>query len=188
MGACWKDTGVACDGDITTDVTRYLLFQLPAPGSLMNATTRCGPGAAQRALCPPSHRYRNGTVVELDDPRFPFSAYHSVSPRERDATGFKCKHDCWSNPCDQDWTRIEPSPEWAEYGFPDSVAAAMSPRKWVMDVGAVTSQVSPLFSGATPPILSWTTLNVGPEMLAPPGSTAIWEIAESDVLIEAGTQ
>lgn len=190
MGACWKDSGVECDGDITTDVTRYLLFQIPTPGSLTNATTRCGPGA-QRALCPPYHRYRNGTVVDVDDPRFPFRAYHSVSPRERDETntgGFKCKHDCWSNPCDQDWVRIEPSPEWAEYGFPDSVAAAMSPHKWVMDVGAVTAQVSSLFSGTTPPILAWTTLNMGPEMMAPSGSTAIWEVAESDVLIEAGSQ
>ena len=93
---------MACDGDITTDVTRYLLFQLPAPGAPPDAA-RCGPGAAQRALCPPYHRYRNGTVVLVDDTaRFPFRAYHSVSTRERGADGaFHCKHDCWSNPCDQ---------------------------------------------------------------------------------------
>jgi hypothetical protein len=188
MGACWKDAGTPCDGDITTDVTRYLLFQIPAPGNAANASTRCGPSAAQRALCPQFHRYRNGTLVTLDNPRFPFRAYHSVSKRERDANGdFKCKHDCWSNPCDQDWVRIEPSPEWAEFGFPGTVDEAMSPRKWEMNVGAVTAQMSPLFSGSTPPVLEWTTLNIGPEMMGAPGNTAIWEVAESDVLIEAGS-
>jgi hypothetical protein len=29
MGGCWKDAGVECDGDITTDVTRYLLTKYP---------------------------------------------------------------------------------------------------------------------------------------------------------------
>ena len=57
-----------------------------------------------------------------------------------------------------------------------------------MDVGAVTAQVSSSFSGQTPPIMQWTTLNVGPEMMAGPGAIAVWELAESDVLIEAGSQ
>jgi hypothetical protein len=196
MGACWKDAGIECDGDITTDVTRYLLFQIPSPPGIKfngeNKTAmRCGPDSEEeRALCPPSHRYRNGTIVEITDTaRFPFRAYHSVSTRVRDADGgFRCKHDCWSNPCDQDWVRLEPAPEWAEYGFPDTVAAAMSPNKWTMNVGAVTSLTSSLFSGITPPILEWTTLNMGPEMMGSPGVTAIWEVAESDVLIEEGSQ
>lgn len=183
-----------CDGDITSDVTRYLLFQIPAgPGALAAPggdaappPRRCGPSPAQLALCPPSHRYRNGTVVLLSDAaRFPFAAYHSVSQRQ---PPFRCKHDCFSNPCDQDWVRIEPAPEWAEYGFPGSVAEALSPKKWTMDVGAVTGALSSHFSGATPPILQWTTLNIGPEMMAAPGAMAVWEVAESDVLIEQGSQ
>ena len=228
MGACWSDMGEECTGDITTDVTRYLLFQLPAPGA--PTTSRCGPGEAQRALCPPFHRYRNGTEVGVDDARFPFRAYHSVSTRERGPDGaFHCKHDCWcvcgrracgwrvcrsspahavgagrvvrgcavltlllplsrSNPCDQDWLRIEPSPEWAEYGFPASVDEAMTPHKWTLDVGAVTGMLSAHFSGLTPPILEWTTLNVGPEQQGAPGKIAIWELADSDVLIEEGSQ
>jgi hypothetical protein len=189
MGGCWKDAGLQCDGDITTDVTRYLLFEIPTGGA--SGAGRCGPSPAQRALCPPHHRYRNGTLVLLEDTaRFPFGAYGSVSPRARDASGggFRCKHDCFSNPCDQDWVRIQPAPEWAEYGFPASVAEALSPRLWTMDVGAVTAQLAPLFSGATPPVLQWTTLNVGPEMQAQPGATAVWEVAQSDVLIEEGSQ
>ena len=191
MGACWKDAGIQCDGDITTDVTRYLLFQIPTASSAGATAARCGPGAAQRALCPPHHRYRNGTVVLLEDSaRFPFRAYHSVSTRERDASGgpFRCKHDCWSNPADQDWVRIEPAPEWAEYGFPATVEEAMSPKRFTMDVGAVTAELSAHFSGATPPVLKWTTLNIGPEMMAAPGAMAVWEVAESDVLIEEGSQ
>lgn len=60
----------------------------------------------------------------------------------------------------------------------------MTPQRWVLDVGAVTGQLSSLFSGSTPPILEWTTLNVGPEMQGGPGAVAVWELAESDVLIE----
>ena len=67
------------------------------------------------------------------------------------AGGFECKHDCWSNPADQDWVRIEPSPEWAEYGYPASVAEAMKPRQWEMEVGAVTAITAPQFSGARCP-------------------------------------
>jgi hypothetical protein len=188
LGACWKDSGAQCDGDITTDVTRYLLFQLPAPGADAGAA-RCGPGAAQRALCPALHRYRNGTEVALGEPAFPYRAYHSVTRRERGADGaFRCKHDCWSNPCDQDWVRIEPSPEWAEYGFPATVAAGMTPTRWVLDAGAVSAAMAPHFSGTPPPLLAWTTLNIGPEMMGPPGTVAVWETAEHDVLIEAGSQ
>jgi hypothetical protein len=197
MGACWQDSGVACTGDITQDVTRYLLFQIPSaaapPADATGAPARrCGPAPEQLALCPPFHRYRNGTVVHLADAaRFPFAAYHSVSRRERDPAGggFRCKEaDCWSNPCDQDWVRVEPAPEWAEYGFPGSVAAALSPARWVMDVGALTAQMAAHFSGLAPPVLQWTTLNIGPEMMAAPGAMAVWEVAESDVLIEEGSQ
>jgi hypothetical protein len=84
--------------------------------------------------------------------------------------------------------RLEPSPEWAEYGFPESVSAALTPALWRMDVGAVTAATSNLYSGQTPPLMRWTTLNVGPEMQGGPGATAVWELAQSDVLIEAGSQ
>lgn len=71
------------------------------------------------------------------------------------------------------------------YGFPESVAEAMTPRNWAMDVGAVTSIVSPGFSGHQPPIMHWHTLNVGPEMMAGPGAVAVWELADFDVLVQA---
>ena len=127
-GACWKDDGRQCDGDAdtgnATDVTRYLLFQLPSPSAKESDPDRCGPAPEQRAHCPDSHTYANGTTVLLGHDSFPFRAYHSISPRasaaraQREAAegGFACKHDCWSNPVDQDWVRIEPSPEWAEFG------------------------------------------------------------------------
>lgn len=189
MGACWKDDGADCDYDITTDVTRYLLFQLPSPKASLDDDDRCGPRPVQLPLCPKQHVYRNGSVVSRTDPRFPFRAYHSVSRRtprvaEKDG-GFKCKHDCWSNPQDQDWVRLEPSPEWAEYGFPESVEQAMSPNKWTMDVGAVTALTATQFSGKQPAVMHWHTLNVGPELSAKPGATAVWELAEYDVLVDS---
>ena len=128
MGACWKDSGEECNFDITTDVTRYVLFQLPdiSKGDPLNNPGRCGPGSNQLMHCPFSHTYRNGTTVHLGDPGFPYRAYHSVSSRTPLQTNtaravttsppppFRCKHDCWSNPQEQDWVRAEPSPEWAE--------------------------------------------------------------------------
>lgn len=186
-GACWKDSGAQCDGDLGTDVTRYLLFQLPKPGARSDDADRCGPLAHQRQYCPQAHTYRNGTTVRLGEPGFPYRAYHSVSRRSdaQQGSGFKCKHDCWSNPCDQDWVRIEPSPEWAEYGYPASVSEAMQPHTWEMDVGAVTAACAGQFSGTTPPVMYWPTLNMGPEMSGAPGSTSVWEQAEMDVLVDA---
>ena len=93
-----------------------------------------------------------------------------------------------SNPDDQDWVRIEPSPEWAEYGYPQSVKAAMEPHKWTMNVGAVTAIASRQFQGKQPPVMHWPTLNIGPELQANPGAMAVWETAEIDVLIEEGSQ
>ena len=57
-----------------------------------------------------------------------------------------------------------------------------------MDAGAVSAIMSSHFSGTTPPYLQWTTLNIGPEMAAAPGAVAVWELADSDVLIEEGSQ
>ena len=39
-----------------------------------------------------------------------------------------------------------------------------------------------LFSGKQPAVMKWHTLNVGPEIMADPGETAVWELAEFDVL------
>lgn len=49
------------------------------------------------------------------DPGYSSHRYHSISIHrsaararaEAAAGGFKCLHDCWSNPDDQDWVRIE---------------------------------------------------------------------------------
>jgi hypothetical protein len=198
MGACWKDSGEECDFDITTDVTRYILFQLPDSSKGNNPTddpSRCGPRSHQLAYCPLSHTYRNGTTVRLGDPGFPYRAYHSVSPalQRKDATTialgatpppppFRCKHDCWSNPQEQDWVRAEPSPEWAEYGFPSSPTDALTAKSWTLDVGGITSVLAKLFSGKQPAVMKWHTLNVGPEIMANPGETAVWELADFDVL------
>ena len=78
--------------------------------------------------------------------------------------------------------RAEPSPEWAEYGFPSSVQEALSPKSWTLDVGAITSVLGQKFSGKQPPVMKWHTLNIGPEVMAEPGETAVWELAEFDVL------
>ena len=64
----------------------------------------------------------------------------------------------------------------------------MEPRKWSMDVGAVTARTASLFSGTPPAVMRWPTLNIGPEMAGMAGVQAVWETAEIDVLIEEGSQ
>ena len=198
-GACWKDDGRQCDGDAdtgnATDVTRYVLFQLRPKGEApaLDDPARCGPREEQRRHCPMHHTYRNGTTVLLGDARFPYGAYHSVPTRGRrrglgGAANGVCKNDCWSNPIDQDWVRIEPAPEWGEYGYPSSNDEAYEAREWEMDAGAVTAATSVHFQGVTPAVMRWPTLNSGPEMLSPPGAYTVWETAGIDVLIEAGSQ
>lgn len=82
--------------------------------------------------------------------------------------------------------RIEPSPEWSEYGYPGSVAEAMRPAKWSMEVGAVTAALAPQFAGKTPEVMYWPTLNTGPEQHTSPGEAGVTvlETAEIDVLVE----
>eukprot|EP01062_Namystynia_karyoxenos_P060164 TRINITY_DN5167_c0_g1_i1.p1 TRINITY_DN5167_c0_g1~~TRINITY_DN5167_c0_g1_i1.p1 ORF type:complete len:659 (+),score=161.96 TRINITY_DN5167_c0_g1_i1:91-1977(+) len=179
FGACWKDDGRECDGNATTDVTRYLLFELPGAH---DTRPRCGPGRLD--LCPEWHHFANGESAHRSEvARFPYSAYHSVTrTRRHSVNGLQgCKNDCWSNPQDQDWVRISPGPEWSQYGFPNSTFDAQQPQKWDMHAGAVCSRIQ--FSGKNPPYRTWHTLNQGPEQQAGPGGATVWEIAEYDVLV-----
>lgn len=193
MGACWKDDGRECDGDLSTDVTRYVMFQFHN-GSVGTAAEkaraeRCGPHASQLHLCPPSHTYRNGSSVRRGEPHFPYEAYHSVSTRRPRAKGeqYHCKHDCWSNPQEQDWVRIEPSAAWGELGFPSSVEDGLTPNYWQLEVGAFATQVAGLFSGAPPPpVIRWHTLNSGPELNNARNGSLVWETSQIDVLLEEG--
>jgi hypothetical protein len=69
------------------------------------------------------------------------------------------------------------------YGFPSSPTDALTAKSWTLDVGGITSVLAKLFSGKQPAVMKWHTLNVGPEIMANPGETAVWELADFDVLV-----
>lgn len=73
-------------------------------------------------------------------------------------------------------------------GYPTSRDAALTPGRWEMDVGGLTSLLSIHFQGKQPAVMHWPTLNTGPELVADPGVAVVWETAEIDVLIQEGSQ
>ena len=74
MGACWKHNNggrrdVLCDGNTTTDVTRYVLMETNPEYHVS-----CTVDAPMR--CPRYHTFVNGTVVDRNDTlRYPYDAY-----------------------------------------------------------------------------------------------------------------
>lgn len=70
IGSCWKNNGKPCDGNVTTDVTRYSEM-------ILNPTTETWCNAAETHLCPPYHTFLNGTRVHRSNvTHFPYDAYH----------------------------------------------------------------------------------------------------------------
>ncbi len=67
MGGCWKLDGRPCDGNTTTDVTRYALMDTGGP-------LICS--AAKQTSCPPYHTFINGSkVLRNNTEHFPYAAY-----------------------------------------------------------------------------------------------------------------
>ncbi|KAF0927144.1 hypothetical protein E2562_030591 [Oryza meyeriana var. granulata] len=121
MGSCWKNDGRPCDGDVTTDVTRYSEM-------IINPETPswCTPGKV--GLCPPWHTFRNGTRVHRTDAtRFPYAAYHMYcSPgNARAAEQPTTPCDAYSNPQQQEILQLVPHPVWGEFGYPTAKRAGL---------------------------------------------------------------
>jgi hypothetical protein len=79
IGGCWKADGVSpCDGDHSTDITRYANF-IVNPNFSGTSLQRCV--ASSPASCPPYHKFKNGTrVASTDKLHFPYSCYHGQPP------------------------------------------------------------------------------------------------------------
>ncbi|KAK2996790.1 hypothetical protein RJ639_025425 [Escallonia herrerae] len=62
IGGCWKNNGQPCNGDVTSDVTRYSEM-------IINPSTDswCNPGSL--ASCPPYHTRPDGTRIHRSDKR-----------------------------------------------------------------------------------------------------------------------
>lgn len=136
MGSCWKNNGQPCDGDVTTDVTRYSEM-------IINPSVTAWCGADNLNSCPPYHTLPNGTRIHRTDTvNYPYGAYHMY------CTPGNAQHpeepynicDQYSNPQPQEILQIIPHPAWGDYGYPTESGQGWigDPRTWELDVGRMS--------------------------------------------------
>ncbi|XP_062094667.1 uncharacterized protein LOC133800655 [Humulus lupulus] len=182
IGSCWKNDGRPCDGDVTSDVTRYSEM-------IINPKTPAWCQPNNLAPCPPYHTFADGSRVSRHDTaRFPYSAYHLYcSPGnalhlEKPYT--LC--DPYSNPQPQEIVQLLPHPAWAAYGYPTAQGQGWigNPTTWELDVGRLSQS---LFfyqdPGTTPAKRKWTSINLGTEIYKDPNQVAEWTVSDFDILL-----
>ncbi|KAH8951105.1 hypothetical protein BDL97_09G008900 [Sphagnum fallax] len=185
IGGCWKNNGKPCDGDLDTDVTRYVEM-------IINPKTSawCSPWSLNN--CPPYHIDTKGTKIHrTDKKRFPYSAYHLYCspPNAAHAVAPLDVCDPYSNPQPQELVQLLPHPEWAVHGYPSKKGEGWvgDPRTWVLDVGALSNRLyfyqDP---GTEPATRAWPSIDVGTEVYesALP-YTAEWTVSDFDVLVSS---
>ena len=201
INRCWKLDGSPCDGDVLTDVTRYVCFILAD-----NIKGNCRPD--NQGSCPPYHTdadtgirvYRNNTK------EFPYECYYLYCRAPNDphsGEGGSC--DAYSNPNPQELMQLLPCEQWGRHGFPSRPGQGWvgDARRWTLDVGALGAQV--FLGGEEPQLLtetagssrvtslpagypgvnrSWISFEIGPEQInmgVPGDSLVLWEVEGWDV-------
>ncbi|KAG0563531.1 hypothetical protein KC19_8G038700 [Ceratodon purpureus] len=183
IGGCWKNSGEACDGNVDSDVTRYVEM-------IINPETPswCRPDSLQN--CPPYHTAINGTrISRTDTSNFPYSAYHLYCspPNALHAEKPFSVCDPFSNPQPQELMQLLPHPEWAVHGYPEKKGDGWvgDPRTWVLDVGGLSSRLFFYQEPDTPPAVRvWPSVDVGTEVyVSSKPYVAEWTVSDFDVLI-----
>lgn len=182
IGSCWKNNGQPCDGDVTSDVTRYSEM-------ILNPDTPswCNPNDAK--LCPPYHTFPNGIRVHRNDTaRFPYEAYHMhCLPGNAEFTespNIVC--DPYSNPQPQEILQILPHPVWGDYGYPTRKGDGWigDPRTWELDVGRLSQSLYFYQDPGTPPARrQWTSVDLGTEIYKDPNQVAEWTVSDFNILV-----
>ncbi|KAK3003840.1 hypothetical protein RJ639_019614 [Escallonia herrerae] len=182
MGSCWKNNGQQCDGNVTSDVTRYSEM-------ILNPDTPawCRPDRVN--LCPPYHTFPNGTRVHRSDAaHYPYKAYHlycSPGNGEHLETPYSLC-DPYSNPQPQEIMQILPHPVWGEYGYPTRRGEGWigDPRTWELDVGRLSQSLYFYQDPGTPPARrQWSSIDLGTEIYKDPNQVAEWTVSNFDILV-----
>ncbi|KAJ6825690.1 uncharacterized protein M6B38_377045 [Iris pallida] len=183
MGSCWKNNGDPCDGNVTSDVTRYSEM-------IINPETQAWCKPDQLNNCPPYHTFANGTRVHrTDTSRYPYGAYHMYccpGNAEHLEEPFNIC-DQYSNPQPQEILQIVPHPVWGEYGYPTKKGEGWvgDPRTWELDVGGMSNNLYFYQDPGTTPVKRWwPSLDVGTEIyISNEDQVAEWIVSEFDILI-----
>lgn len=185
IGSCWKNNGDPCDGDVTTDVTRYSEM-------IINPETPawCSPSPSGLGNCPPYHVTPDNKKIHRNDTaNFPYSAYHYYCAPGNAQHLEKPVNTCdpYSNPQAQELVQLLPHPIWAEYGYPTKQGDGWvgDGRTWELDVGGLASRLyfyqDP---GTTPARRIWTSIDMGTEIfVSDKDEVAEWTLSDFDVLI-----
>ncbi|KAH6759474.1 hypothetical protein C2S51_019709 [Perilla frutescens var. frutescens] len=182
IGSCWKNNGQPCDGNATSDVTRYSEM-------ILNPDTPAWCRLDDFKLCPPYHTFPNGSRVHrTDTARFPYEAYHLYcSPgnaEHAETPNTMC--DPYSNPQAQEILQILPHPVWGDYGYPARKGEGWigDPRTWELDVGRLSASLyfyqDP---GTAPAIRQWTSIDLGTEIFKDPNQVAEWTVSDFDIVV-----
>lgn len=182
MGSCWKNNGDPCNGDVTTDVTRYSEM-------IINPETDSWCRPKNLDSCPPYHTFGNGTRVHRTDARYPHAAYHMYCSPGNGKYMEEPYNICdqYSNPQPQEILQILPHPVWGEYGYPTKKGQGWvgDARSWVLDVGRMSQNLYFYQDPGTAPVKrKWPSLDVGTEIyVSNVAQVAEWTVSEFDVLI-----
>ncbi|RHN74807.1 hypothetical protein MtrunA17_Chr2g0314331 [Medicago truncatula] len=170
MGSCWKNNGKPCDGDVTSDVTRYSEMDINP-----EAEPSCKPNHLEQ--CPPYHTFSNGTRVHRTDAtKFPYDAYllYRAPGNAMYLEKPVIPSDPYSNPQPQEILQILPHPVWGEYGYPTKKGEGWigDPRTWELDD-----------PGTEPVERHWPSIDLGTEIYISGGQLAEWTVSNFDIII-----
>ncbi|PIN06691.1 hypothetical protein CDL12_20754 [Handroanthus impetiginosus] len=182
IGSCWKNNGQPCDGDVTSDVTRYSEM-------VLNPETPSWCHADDFKLCPPYHTFPNGTRVHRNNAaHFPYDAYHLYcapgNGKHIEMPNVLC--DPYSNPQPQEILQLLPHPVWGDYGYPTRRGEGWvgDPRTWELDAGRLSESLyfyqDP---GTAPARRKWTSVDLGTEIYKDPDQVAEWTVSNFDILV-----
>jgi len=182
IGSCWKNNGKPCNGDVTTDVTRYSEM-------IINPSTQpwCKPNNLQ--LCPPYHTFPNGTRIHrTDNANFPYNAYHlHCSPgnaQHLEEPYDLC--DAYSNPQPQEILQILPHPVWGDYGYPTKKGEGWigDSRTWELDVGRLSRDLYFYQDPGTVPVARyWPSIDLGTEIYISGNEVAEWTVSDFNIIL-----
>ncbi|KAK1389222.1 Calcium/calcium/calmodulin-dependent Serine/Threonine-kinase [Heracleum sosnowskyi] len=182
IGSCWKNNGQPCDGNVTTDVTRYSEM-------IINPSTEAWCKPDDLGKCPPYHTLSNGTKIHRSDTRnFPYAAYHYYcSPGNAQHIEKPFNYcDAYSNPQPQEILQILPHPAWGEYGYPIHKGQGWvnDSRTWELDVGRLSQSLYFYQDPGTAPFeRHWPSIDLGTEIYISENQVAEWTVSDFDIIV-----
>ncbi|XP_042511156.1 uncharacterized protein LOC122086423 [Macadamia integrifolia] len=183
IGSCWKNDGRPCDGDVTTDVTRYSEM-------IINPVTEVRCCAQNLTRCPFYHTFPNGTRVHRTDmENFPYDAYHLYcSPGNAvnlEEPYIYC--DPYSNPQPQEILQLLPHPVWGDYGYPTKKGEGWigNARTWELDVGRLSESLYFYQEPDTKPAKRyWSSIDLGTEIyISETEEVAEWTVSDFNIIV-----